>query len=156
MESEEEGDKDAKHDSKDVGSHNEVSDFVVEATRLVDRPRNDWVRGWHDGPASRHTVEDHAHKELVIVEADAVCDPWTMMIHFENAPVALGAVVTAVRLCFVAPLADADASELLSFDWYHYRLRFGTGVHANISRLAAASFIAVRGLLPHKRSFGGQ
>jgi len=39
-----------------------------------------------------------------------------MMIHFENAPVALGAVVTAVRLCFVAPLADADASELLSFD----------------------------------------
>ena len=56
-------------------------------------------------------MEDHVHEELVVVETDAVCDPWAVMVHLQDAAVALGTVMTSIRLGLVAPLADADATQ---------------------------------------------
>ena len=58
-------------------------------------------------------MEEHAEEELIVVEADAVGHPGTVMVHLQDAPVALRAVMAAVWLCFVTPLADSNTSELL-------------------------------------------
>ena len=58
-------------------------------------------------------MEKHAQKELVVVESDAVGNPWAVMIHLEDAPIALRAMMASIRLCFIAPLANPDATELL-------------------------------------------
>ena len=61
-------------------------------------------------------MEEHIHEEFVVEETDAVSDPWAVMVHLENASVALGAVVASVRLSLVAPLANADAAVALTLD----------------------------------------
>ena len=61
-------------------------------------------------------MEEHIHEEFVVIETDAVCNPWAVMVHLENASVALGAVVASVRLSLVAPLANADAAVALTLD----------------------------------------
>ena len=55
-------------------------------------------------------MEKHIHKELVVVKSDAICYPWTVMVHFKDASVALRAVMTPIRLSFIAPLANTDTS----------------------------------------------
>ena len=55
-------------------------------------------------------MEDHVHEELVVVETDAVSDPRAMMVHLQDAAVALRTVMASIRLGLVAPLADADAT----------------------------------------------
>jgi hypothetical protein len=52
-------------------------------------------------------------KKLVVIESDAVGNPWTMMVHLEDAPVALRAMMASIRFCFIAPLANPDTTELL-------------------------------------------
>jgi hypothetical protein len=59
-------------------------------------------------------VEQHIHEELVVVEANTVGYPWTMVIHLKNAPIALRTVMASIWLSLVAPLADPDTTELLS------------------------------------------
>lgn len=46
------------------------------------------------------------------MEADAVSDPWTVMVHLEDTGVALRTMVRTVRLCLVAPLANSNAAKL--------------------------------------------
>ena len=55
-------------------------------------------------------MKEHVHEELVVVEADAVGHPWTVMIHLEYALVALRTVMAPVWLGREAPLANTDAS----------------------------------------------
>jgi len=61
-------------------------------------------------------VEEHVQEELVVVETDAIGDPWAVMVHLEDAPVALRAMVTPVWLRLVAPLADTNATIALALD----------------------------------------
>ena len=58
-------------------------------------------------------MEKHAQEELIVVESDAVGNPWAMMVHFENTSVTLGAMMASVRLRFVAPLTNPYAAKLL-------------------------------------------
>lgn len=76
---------------------------------------NYWERCAHNGPSGGHAVEDHAKEEFVVVKTDTVSDPWTMVVHLENAPVALRAMVASVWLSLVAPLAYPDAAVALLF-----------------------------------------
>ena len=55
-------------------------------------------------------MENHVHEELVVVETDAVGDPWAMMVHLQDAAVALRTVMASIWLGLIAPLADADAT----------------------------------------------
>lgn len=61
-------------------------------------------------------MEEHVHEELVVVEADAVCDPGAVMVHLQDAAVALRAVMAPVGLGFVAPLAYTDATVAFTLD----------------------------------------
>lgn len=54
----------------------------------------------HDGERGEGCVGEHIEKVLVVAEADARAHPGTVVVHFEHAPVALGAVVAPVGLCF--------------------------------------------------------
>ena len=82
--------------------------------------RNDWVASRHDQEAGHGAVEEHVHEEFVVVETDTVSNPWAMMVHLEDAAVALGAMMASVRLCLVAPLADTYATVAFALDrWLH-------------------------------------
>ena len=61
-------------------------------------------------------MEEHAQEEFVIVESNAVCYPRAVMIHLEDAPIALRTVMASVWLCLIAPLADSDTTKLLLFN----------------------------------------
>ena len=53
---------------------------------------------------------------LLVVRPDAVVHPGAVMVHLENALVALAAVVAAVRFALQAPLAHAHAALVFSLD----------------------------------------
>ena len=95
---------------ENVGCHDKVAHLVVECIRVAQRPRNDRVARRDDQQAGHRAVEEHVHEEFVVVEADAVGDPGAMMVHLEDAAVALGAVMASVRFSLVTPLADSDAA----------------------------------------------
>jgi len=58
-------------------------------------------------------------KKLVVVKADAVVDPWTMVVHLENADAANTTVVGTVWLVLAAPLAvPAVARPFLLLELY--------------------------------------
>jgi len=70
----------------------------------------------HNKKGCHRTVEEHIHKKFVVVEADTVGNPWAVMVHLENASVALRAMVASVRFSFVAPLANTNTTITLSFN----------------------------------------
>ena len=77
-------------------------------------------------------MEEHIHEKFVVVESNAISDPWAVVVHLKDASVALGAVMASVWLCLVAPLADADTP--IAFAFYgglqthnRFRLRLLTG-----------------------------
>ncbi len=55
-------------------------------------------------------VEEHIEKVLVICETNAVCNPRAVMIHFEDAGVALRAVMTSIGFRSEAALAHAHTT----------------------------------------------
>lgn len=61
-----------------------------------ERPGREGEEGDCDG-----AVEQHVHEVLVVVETDAVGYPRAMVIHFEDALIALGAVMATVGLFIV-------------------------------------------------------
>ena len=115
MESHECRDDEGQYCCQDVASHHEVAHFVIEAFGVAERASDDAVRSQYDKQAGARTVEKHIHEELVVVESDAVCDPWAVMIHLENASVTLRAVMASIGLCLVAPLTDANTTVSLAF-----------------------------------------
>jgi len=50
-------------------------------------------------------IQQELHEELSVVEADAIVDPWAMVIHVENATVANTAMVSSIWLPYIAHLA---------------------------------------------------
>ena len=120
MESHESGDDEGEDAGQNVGRHDKVAHLVIECVRMAQRARNDRVTRRHDQQAGHRTVEEHVHEEFVVVEADAVSDPGAMMVHLEDAAIALRAVMAPVWLRLVAPLADTDASVALTLHrWLH-------------------------------------
>ena len=65
-------------------------------------------RGRCDVDAVQERVAEKEHEELVVVECDAVVDPWAVVVHLEHALSAHGAVVRAVRLDVRALRAVSD------------------------------------------------
>ena len=74
---------------------------------------NQGVACQHDHPVDSGAIEQYANEKLVVVKANTIGNPWTMVVHLENATVALGAMVGPVRFSFVAPVADSGATFLL-------------------------------------------
>ena len=101
---------------QDVGCHDEVAHFVVEGVWVAQRARDDRVAGRNDQQAGHGAVEKHVHEELVVVKADAIGDPRAVMVHLQDAAIALRAVMTPVRLRLVAPLADTDTTVAFTLD----------------------------------------
>ena len=66
--------------------------------------------------ASHRAVKQHTDKELVVVKSYAVRDPGTVVVHFEDAAVALAAVVASVGFGLKTPLADAHTSKFFPFN----------------------------------------
>ena len=58
-------------------------------------------------------MEEHAQEEFIVIETDTVGYPRTVVVHFEDASVALGAMMASVRLSFVAPLTNSYTAKLL-------------------------------------------
>jgi len=56
------------------------------------------VRGCNDNCGRQGSVEKHVQEVFVIIKTDAVCHPGAMMIHLQDALVALGTVMTSVGL----------------------------------------------------------
>ena len=115
MEAEKAREDEGQQWSQDVRSHYKVWNLIIERFRVGNCAGHNRITCTHNEPTSECTMENHAHEELVVEEADTVCYPRTMVVHFEDAPITLGTVVTPVRLCFVAPLTNAHTSKTTSF-----------------------------------------
>lgn len=113
METEERRNDQCKHACQYVRSHNEIGILVVETLRITHGSAQNWVGGADNKPSCTGTVEKHAQEELVVVESDAVGDPRAVMVHLENASIALRTMMASIRLCLVAPLANPNTAELL-------------------------------------------
>ena len=103
--------------------------------------RNDRIAGRNNQQAGHRAVEEHVHEEFVIVEAYAVGDPRTVMVHLEYAAVALWAVMAPIRLCLVAPLTDAHTTVSLALHWRcnaHHWWLVRSGLAASTSLLRGA------------------
>ena len=111
MEQEEDGYDEGQEGCQDVSCHHEVGLFVVKRFGFLESASEDRVARSCNQIASERAVEDHVHEELVVVETDAVGNPWAVMVHLQDASIALGAVVASIRLSFVTPLADTDATQ---------------------------------------------
>ena len=120
VEAEEPGDGEAEGGRQDPSGEDEVGD--ADRHLLAGDHRNeDGVRCYDDEERGQRCVEEHVEEVFLVVEADAVGDPGAMMIHFENASVALAAVVSSVRLRYQTSLAQPDASVLFLLN-RHYRI----------------------------------
>ena len=102
--------------SQDVGGHDEVANLVVEGVWVAQSARDNRIAGRNDQQAGHGAMEEHVHKELVVVKADAVGYPGAVMVHLQNAAIALRAVMASVRLRLVTPLADTDATVAFTLD----------------------------------------
>ena len=66
-------------------------------------------------------MEKHCHEELVVIETDAVGHPGAVMVHLQDALVALRTMVAPFRLGPEAPLANAHtACEFLALHGCFY------------------------------------
>ena len=141
MESHEGRDDEGQHRCQDVAGHYEVAHLVIEALGVAERASNDAVGSQHNEQAGARAVEEHVHEELVVVEADAVCDPGAVMVHLEDASVTLRAVMAPVGLRLVAPLADAHTAVSLALHGgrhAHHRWLVGSGLVAGSCLLRGA------------------
>jgi hypothetical protein len=59
-------------------------------------------------------VAQQLNKEFPIIEANAIVDPWAVMIHVQNAAIANAAVVSAVWLPHIAHLAVSPSLRLVT------------------------------------------
>eukprot|EP00353_Schmidingerella_taraikaensis_P014142 CAMPEP_0185581814 /NCGR_PEP_ID=MMETSP0434-20130131/19055_1 /TAXON_ID=626734 ORGANISM="Favella taraikaensis, Strain Fe Narragansett Bay" /NCGR_SAMPLE_ID=MMETSP0434 /ASSEMBLY_ACC=CAM_ASM_000379 /LENGTH=185 /DNA_ID=CAMNT_0028200443 /DNA_START=366 /DNA_END=922 /DNA_ORIENTATION=- len=99
-----------QHRRQNVRSHHKVAHFVIEAVGVAQRARDHIIARQHYQQAGERAVEEHVHKEFVVVESDAVGDPRAVMVHLQDAPVALGAMMAPIGLRLVAPLANAHTT----------------------------------------------
>jgi hypothetical protein len=65
---------------------------------------------------SHRAVEQKIDEILIIVEANAIRDPGAMMIHFENASIALTAMVSSIGLGPQTPLTHSNTTHLFLFN----------------------------------------
>ena len=115
MEDEKTSDDKPKHTSKHVRCNNEVGSAVVNVVS-AQHVHQHLVRSKHNHLAQHRRIEEHVQKVLVVVEPDAVGYPWTVVIHLQNAFVALRAVMASVWLGAQTSLAHSNSTVLLAFE----------------------------------------
>lgn len=114
VEGHEQSDKNGQHTAEQIYRYNHVRDSVVEGLRVCEGLGHCAPTCGHNQPTDKHTVADHAEKVLIVVKANAICHPGTVVVHLKHALVALGAVMAPVWLRFETPIAHAHAAKLLS------------------------------------------
>jgi hypothetical protein len=115
VETEKACDNEPKDACKYVGCNDEVSCSVVNVL-LAEYSSNDSIRCKNYKDAGQWSIEQHIDKVLVVAKADAVRHPWTVVVHLQDALVALRAVVTSVWLGSQTSLAHSYTAVLLSLD----------------------------------------
>jgi hypothetical protein len=116
MEAHEPSDQNSHHHGEDVGCDHVVGDCEVEVLGVVAGFNEDGVAGGNNHPASDSAVEQHTNEVLVVVESHAVGNPRAMVVHLQNASIALRAVMTTVRLSLEAPMTYTYTSIFLFLD----------------------------------------
>jgi len=61
--------------------------------------------GRHNNDQAAIDIHEQLDEELPVVEADTIVNPWAVMIHVQNAPIAYAAVVSSVRFPHITHLA---------------------------------------------------
>lgn len=118
MKCEESSDYKSKYTCQNICSHNKKGHAIWQSISLQNCFNNArWCQC--NQIACKGSVKKHAYKILVIVKANAVCNPGAMMVHFQNTLVALAAVMTSIRLAFKASLTHSNTTFIFSF----YRLK---------------------------------
>ena len=118
VEKEETGDNKAEHASQHVRCHNKIGGGIVWVV-FAQSLDHDFVGCEYYQVAENAGVEEHHHEVLVIVEPYTVGYPGTVMVHFEHAFVALGAVMAAVWLSAQASLAHPHTAVLFAFERFN-------------------------------------
>ena len=113
MEGEERAQQERKHQGQHPAYYDKVGRFVIEKFRTGHALLQDRQTTPGDNVARHSCVKQHAQEKLVVVESNAIGNPRAVMVHLEDTPIALRAVMTAVGLGLEAPLADAHAALLL-------------------------------------------
>ena len=89
MEEHEEGDDDGQDARQNVRRHDKVADFVIERVGVCECAANNRITRRNDNQACHTAMEEHVHEEFVVVETDAISDPRAVMVHLQNASIAL-------------------------------------------------------------------
>lgn len=97
MEEEKAGYNRAQSASEQIGGNDEIGKAIIYRL-LVENVFKEWIACHDEEPDGRSSVEKHVHEVLVVIESDTIGNPWTVMVHFQDAFVALRAVMTTVRL----------------------------------------------------------
>lgn len=108
MESQE---KSCQRSHNDRENHTQHEEETMRRKGLLDNRSKQGLRycpSVEEAPA--HTVNNHKHEILVILEADAVHNPRTMVVHAQDTRTANAAMMTPVRLVHLAPFACATVT----------------------------------------------
>ena len=102
---------------QDISCHHDEATFVIECVWLGESVLQYRVACRDNQNTTERGVKEHVHEELVVVKTDTVCHPRAVMVHLQDARVALGAVMTSIWFRLVTPLADSHSScQLLSLN----------------------------------------
>jgi hypothetical protein len=115
VETEESSNDKAKYAGKNVSGNDKVCHTIVDVFTREDI-RKHLIGRKHYQLARNRCIKQHVEEILVVIEADAVGDPRTMVVHFKNAPVTLRAVVTSIRLGSQTSLAHSYTTVLLPLE----------------------------------------
>jgi hypothetical protein len=113
VERQKEGYQKSKNTCQDICRDDKVRDYIIKRLRICHSSTNHRIRRSYYEDASDCTVKYHTEKVLVVQESNAVGDPRTVVIHFEDATVALRTVMTPIRLRFETPLTYPNAAKFL-------------------------------------------
>ena len=115
VETHKQGYQNRQHSDKHVHCDDQVCNAVVKGFWMHEGLTHCAPAGAHNEPTDKHAIADHAKEELIVVEADTVGHPWTVVVHLQHAHVALGAVVTPIWFRFEAPVAQAHTAQFFLF-----------------------------------------
>lgn len=113
VEAEERSDDEPKHARQHVRRRDEVGNAVVDVV-FAESDHEEPVAAVNDGLAAETGIEQHVEEVFVVVKSNAVGYPRAVVVHFQNAFVALAAMVTSIWLRSQTSLAHSNPSILFA------------------------------------------